>query len=174
MRNRSHSRISSSRHVALRQARSLRRGWSLIELVVVVTIVGIVASLASLKFIDSLGFRRVQSAAERLMHDINATQKQARLCGTTTSIDFDAVNHAYVLHGVTNVDRPSLTDQTISLRDDMLSTVFDEIDLEDDAFSISFNSYGVPDRGGTITMRSGNWTRHIQIDEDSGKAEIVP
>jgi prepilin-type N-terminal cleavage/methylation domain-containing protein len=174
MRNRSHSRISSPRHVALRQTRSPRRGWSLIELVVVVTILGIVASLASLKFLDSLGFRRVQSAAERLMHDINATQKQARLCGTTTSIDFDAVNHVYALHGVQNMDRPSLTDQIVSLRDDLLSTYFEQIELDDHANSISYNSYGVPDRGGTIIMRSGNWTRQILIDEKSGKAEIVP
>jgi hypothetical protein len=40
------------------------------------------------------------------------------------------------------------------------------------ATSVTFNGYGVPDNAGTIVVRSGNVTRQISVDADTGIASV--
>jgi type II secretory pathway pseudopilin PulG len=151
-----------------------REGWSLIEMLVVFTLMAILGSVGTIKFASSLNYHRVNSAARRLVIDINATQRQARITSQPTSVELDATNNYYKLVGVKNPDRPALNDPVISLRSGVMRASLGPITLTGGGTTIAFNGHGIPNKGGTITLQSGSATKQISVNPSSGIAELVP
>src|SRR3954463_11290584 len=81
-----------------------RRAFTMIELVIVLLVMGILTAVASPKFVDSLLFHRVESAARRVKADLELARTQARLTSASQSIAF--ANSAYTLANMKNLDKP--------------------------------------------------------------------
>jgi prepilin-type N-terminal cleavage/methylation domain-containing protein len=145
-----------------------RRGVTLAEIVVVITIVAIVASICLPRYGSALARYRAKLAAKRLATDIELVQQTARSRGDKVVIEFDAMHDLYILRGITDSDRH--TDDIIvdlSQRpyraDLMLGNAVDS--------RIVFDGYGMPSNGVTFQLSSGGYQQTVTLDYMTGEVQ---
>ncbi|MCK4343311.1 MAG: prepilin-type N-terminal cleavage/methylation domain-containing protein, partial [Phycisphaerae bacterium] len=153
-------------HVGRR--RPFLRGFTLLELVMVVAIVAILASVALPRFANTLGRHRIEAAARRVAGDLNLARRQARLSSSDQNVVFDVSAESYQLPGLADLDHPT-TGYEVQLDEqpyevEILSAVFDA-DAE-----IIFDGYGIPDSGGSVVLVGGGYQITISVDAESGLA----
>src|SRR5262245_43706036 len=84
---------------------ALQRGFTIIELVVVILIMSIFAAVTAPAFIDSLLFHRVETAARRVKGDIDFARQRARLTSAAQGVTFTA--GTYTLTGAKSMENPT-------------------------------------------------------------------
>ena len=153
------------------------RGFSLLELTCCILFLGIIAAIATPNYIASLDRYRVEMAVKRMSNDLQLTQCSARQTNSTKSIMFTLSDSAYTMVGITSLDRPSasyslkLTDSPYQVR--MVGLVDStKPNQSPTSVTVTFNRFGLPDRGVTITVGSGSRTQLVQVAADSGKVKI--
>ena len=72
-----------------------QQGFSLIEVLVVITVIGILASLATPSFNETIARRRIQGATEKLYADLQFTRSEAIKTNTKLFLNFDVTNACY-------------------------------------------------------------------------------
>jgi type II secretion system protein H len=150
--------------------RRILRGWTLIELVLVVCIIGIMASIAVPRFAASLRRQRVETAARRIVHDLRLAQRHARLSSTTRRVSFDLATNSYTVVGVADLDHPA-SNYVVRLGQEPYQTTILSVDFGGDA-EIAFNGFSLPDSGGSVIIGAGNEAREISVDPDTGQATV--
>ena len=145
------------------------RAFTLIELVLVLVTIGILAAVAAPRYARSLASYHVRCAARRLAEDLALTAAEARAASAARTVSFDVSAHIYTINGLNGIDRVGTW--TVRLRDEPYASTISSVDLGGDA-SISFSGHGVPDSGGTIVLRCGEFTRTVTIDAASGRARV--
>lgn len=146
------------------------RGFTLIELVIVLTILGVVASIAAPRFSSAQAQYRVHAAAARISADMTSVQRQARFAGEPRRIDFDLTQHAYsVWRNPSEVKSNLLETIDLSL-EPYLATIVSAA-FGGDA-TIRFDGYGMPDSGGSVVVQVGTHQRTVSITADSGNAVV--
>ena len=150
----------------------VRRGFTLMELTIVMVTMGIIAGVALPRFANSLGNRQVDVAARRLGFDINAARLQARLTAQSTSVTFNAGANTYTLTGVPDPDHRSVANTVVSLNNGVLAATLGTINLTGGGTSISFNGFGIPSKGGTITLTRGSANKQVVVDGTTGLATV--
>lgn len=148
----------------------IRRGFSLLELVIVLAIVGAMASIALPRFNNSLDRTRIDAAARQIMLDMTLAQRQARTSNLNQTVKFFTTSDKYMRLNVPDSKRPTY-DYEVMLRNEPylvnLSSASFGIDSD-----IIFDIYGVPDDGGTIVITNDTQSRTITVDADSGQASL--
>ena len=146
------------------------RGFSLVELVLVVLIIAIMAAVAVPRFAASATRNRVDAAANRLAADFRLAQRAARLSSASRSISVVVDADAYRLPELAGLDRA--TDQyEVRLGDPPYEVQIIQIDLGGDAV-LTFDGYGVPDSKGEIVIQAGSEQRTIQVAAETGEVSI--
>jgi type II secretion system protein H len=151
-------------------SRTRRSGLSLIELTVVSLLVGIIAVIGSLRYADALSRHRVRRSAERIAAELQAARHTARARGQVVTISFNAVNQSFTVTGIANPDHPSAA-YTKSLADGSLSAAITAVNFGGDAV-IQFNTFGVPDSGGSLTLSSGTATQIVAVTAGTGAVTL--
>jgi|SRR6478672_7748360 prepilin-type N-terminal cleavage/methylation domain-containing protein len=146
-----------------------RRGFSLLEITIVVLIIGILAAVAVPNWATVLSKYRADAAAQRVVTDLGRTQSLAYSTSTTQTLTLNVTQSTYQIVGLSGLDTRSSTytvDLTIEpYRSTLVSASFGG------AAQISFNGYGQPTvAGGTVVLSSGGQTRTITVDATTGKA----
>jgi Tfp pilus assembly protein FimT len=144
-----------------------RRGLTLIDMVVTVLVVGILAAAAVPRFAGALHIYRVDAAAKRLVSDLTLARDQAIATSVTRTVSFDSQGTVYTLNGVADPDRPSRT-YSVSLAAEPYA-VSAVVSLGTSR-SVTFNIYGRPDQGGTVTLSSGGVSKVVTVDGTTGRA----
>ena len=126
-----------------------QRGFSMIELVVVVSIVGIIAAIAVPKFADAGAGRRLSAAKRALISDIHATQLRARATSKTHVVMFYPDSNKYIIFESTEVKR-----ETIVLNRD----------LDNDPYNLSINSTNIPGNQYAIITPFGDLSPAFTVD----------
>lgn len=155
--------------ITTQTAAGRRRGFTMVELVIVTMIIGILSAVAAPRFADSLARYRAEAAARQLRSDLAETQLRAKTTSASQVIQFDAVAESYTLPGVPHIDHPGQDYQV-----DLVSrfqTAIVSVDCGGDA-ELGFDGYGVPDSGAEITVQCGAYQRTVIVAAETGQASV--
>ena len=146
-------------------------GFSLVELIIVLTIIVTLSAIAIPRFGNSIALRRVEAAARRISTDLEYARQHAIATSTPQEVRFLASNDpGYTLVGVQHLDR-SAAEYAVAAARDLDGAEGVSIDFGGD-LSVVFDIYGKPDSGGTVQIRVGNYARTITLDAETGRTAI--
>lgn len=166
--NRTHARPSSPAE----DARAFSRAFSMVELVVVMTIIGVVAAIAVPRYASARSQYRVQSAAARLAADYAGLRPSAMaLSGTATmSAVVRADSYTLALTSRDTSGNLATSTQTVNLGVEPYKAAFVTVWLSTGT-AFGFDAYGNPLGTGGMQLRSG-WTLSSVTFAASGDATV--
>ncbi len=165
----------------LRAAQPLRRGFSLLELVMVLTIMATLAAIATPRYANAMARYRADLAARRIAADLQLAQRIARTESRSRTVQFDMEHCRYELINVSNPDQPqkpylvNLTDSPYRASQlKIQATQHNRGGNNKTAtkLKITFNGFGMPDDQYTIAVQSGAITRTVIVHADTGATSI--
>lgn len=145
------------------------RGFSLVELTLVVAILAVVTAMALPRFANSLTRYRLDAAARRIAADLELARQAAQQTSASRTVTFSPPN-TYRLQNVKALDSQA-TDYDVDLRLEPYHAQIVSADFNGDAVVV-FNGHGVPDSGGTVVIQVGTDQKTIVLDPDTGQASI--
>ena len=164
-------------------------GFSLLELIIVMTIIAVMAAIATPRFGAAHARYRVDLAARRIAADIAYAQTVACRNSTNQEIVFDINSDSYMLPGLEDIDG-SGADYTVNLSDtkygvDLVSASFENADAYISTDCLSFTIWGSPQSGclthggsvaplvnGSVVITLGSESRTIKIASVTGMVSI--
>lgn len=141
------------------------------ELMVVLLVMGIVAAVATPTFYASLQYHEIETAARRLVLDLEHVRHSARIKSQPQKLTFTGDMTYTLSPGIASLKGSS---QTYSV--DLSQTPYG---LEDvtlnlgGATEISFDGFGNASVGGTIVLVLGNQTRTITLNNSNGHIKFT-
>jgi len=158
-----------------RARRSIRSGFTLIEVVIVLLIVGTMAAIAMPRFARSLDRYRADASARRIVADFDQARSAARATSASVTVVFDVAAERYSIPELADLNGSSggyvVELHGGSYRCRIVSAAFDT-GFESNDPTVIFDGYGRPDSGGAVVIRVGEFVRMIAIDRDSAQATI--
>jgi prepilin-type N-terminal cleavage/methylation domain-containing protein len=146
------------------------RGFTLIELVIVLLIISVLAGAAVPTFFDSLLFHQVESAARRVKSDLEQARQTARATSSSQSLTFSGA--AYSLSSaIRDLDNPH-EDYIV----DLSAAPFHLERVTADfggATAVSFDGYGAPASGGTVVLECKSLKCTVTLDGVTGEVTIT-
>jgi prepilin-type N-terminal cleavage/methylation domain-containing protein len=147
-----------------------RRGYTLIEVMIVAVISATLAALAIPRYTTAISNYRVEAAAHQVAADLNYARTRAMSASTSRTVTFNVSGGTYSISSETDLNHGSgayITDLTKSPYFATISSAsFGGV------ASISFNGYGIPANSGTVTVIVGSNSRQILLSADSGIASV--
>ncbi len=159
------------------EGKRLRSGVTFVELTVSVMILGILAAIASPIYSNSLVRYQVEVTAQRISQDIVQTQRAARQTNSTRTITFTTVDHSYVISGINSMDHASQPYKVLlsesPYRAQFSSLVTAAIPATQLAsLTLTFDRFGMPDQGISVTVRSGTLQKRVDLAPTSGRVSV--
>ena len=147
-----------------------RRGFHLIELVLVLALIATLTAIAAPRYSGAVIRYRASAAAQRIVADIALARSEARTKSAAQTVEFDVNNDSYLLFNVSSLDDVNahyLIDLTESpYHADLISADFGG------TATLTIDGYGRPVSGGVIVVRVGSTDKTISVDSESGKATV--
>jgi len=157
--------------------RKNRQGFNLIEITLVILILGILFAVATPVYSKSLFRFRAESAAQRIVQDIEHTKQLARQTNTTRMIVFSKDDSSYTVDGAISLDN-SLQPYLVSLNQYPYLTSINTLTAAADplmplsAITLAFDRFGMPDQGISITVQSGNIQKQVVVTAIFGRVTV--
>ena len=127
--------------------RSAPRGFTLVELVLVIIIMGVVAAIAMPRFAQATARQQLSAAADRLVSDFEKAQHTARASSNQVAISFDVAGNSYT------VTPASGSAYVVQLDESPYQVTIAKASF-DGATTMSFNGYGIPSSAGAVVLES--------------------
>jgi prepilin-type N-terminal cleavage/methylation domain-containing protein len=149
----------------------MRRGFTLVELVIVAAVMAVISAIAIPQYGAAMANFRVKAAARRLVSDLAMAQASARSGSVSRPIDFDPATGSYTIGGISGLDGAAT--YNVSLKDDPYRSTF-AVTLTGAGVAnrLTFSGYGWPDRAANIVITSGTAKRTVATDASTGAASI--
>tara|TARA_B100001559_G_C16357218_1_gene555607 strand:- start:228 stop:716 length:489 start_codon:yes stop_codon:yes gene_type:complete len=148
------------------------KGFSLIELIVVIALLGILGAIASTQIVDISSKMRVTSAMNQIISDIELTKELALANSSTMTITYDTNLEQYFIKkdGSLVTNFPGSDNGIVSLSDNIFSnTDLTQINLNG-SNSITIDKWGNVLNSGVIVL---NDNYIITISEVSGSTQVA-
>lgn len=156
------------RHGTATPAGSRRASFALIELLLVVVVLAIIGGIAIPRFHNAMQRQRVESAALRLISDLDLARRQARTSNSAVSVFFDNLGPRYTLVGVQHLDRagaPYLVDVGKAPYEVAMT-----YSAKNGGSVLVFDGYGQPSTELRVELRAGDATVAVVVDASTGIA----
>ena len=145
--------------------------FSLIELVLVMTIISTLAAIAVPRYADALARYRADAAAQRVITDLDYARQLAQSTSISVCVRINANNEQLRLIDIPDPDDPGSLHTTTELWSRPDYAQVNTSDFGGDN-KIIFDGFGDPDSGGEATISVGSQMRTIALDVDTGKAVV--
>lgn len=145
--------------------------FTLVEMIVVMVIIGVLATMAAPRYANHLAHQRVEAAARQVVADLQRAQRKAKFSSSSQTVTFDLVKDSYRLKYMTDPDK-SGAPYEIFLGEDPYRAVITGADFSGGK-SVTYNAFGVPDTGGTVTVQVGTYRKTITVAADNGKVTEI-
>jgi type IV fimbrial biogenesis protein FimT len=145
-----------------------RQAFSLVELVTVIAIIAILSAIAVPRYVSAQQHYRAEAAAHRVISDLTLARSRANTTSSPQKVVFLVAAGQYEMPGFTDPDRPGQT-YTVRLADAPYKASLVTADFGG-ASEVTFDGYGVPNQGGNITVRAGDYERTVVLNANTGKA----
>jgi type IV fimbrial biogenesis protein FimT len=153
-----------------RGAATIKEGFSLLEVLLVLAIVAIFAAVAAPRYGRASGRYRADLAAWRVMADLRLAQSCAKAASSSRTVSFFIATDQYQLSNIPAPDGAP-GDYTV-----VLSDVPYRADLTSVSFNgnsqVIFNGWGLPNNGGTVVLSVGAEQRTVAVDGVTGRVSL--
>lgn len=136
-----------------------RRGFTMIELVIVIVIVATVAAIAVPRFTQATRRQQLEAAAERVAADLELARTRSRASSQSVSVLFEKAKEQYTVSG--GGGDPFTVDIDETPYDaEIVNASFNGEN------AVRFNGYGLPDSSGWVVLsQSGNEKIKLYLSE---------
>ncbi len=145
-------------------------GFSLLELVLASAIIVIFAAIAVPRYGMAAGRYRMDLAARRVAADLNLARSYAQTTSSSHTISFYPATDQYQLLSLPAPDGTA-GDYVV-----VLSAEPYQVDLVSADFGgsdqVTFNGWGLPVSGGTVTITIGAQQKTITVNSETGQVSI--
>jgi type II secretion system protein H len=148
----------------------VRRGFSMVELVLVLAILGIMAAVAVPRYATAASRYRCDAAARRIAADFALAQSQARTTSKGQSITFNLAASSYRMAGMASLNRTS-GDYTVDLTDNPYCATLVSADFGG-APTVTFDAYGGPSSGGKVIVQAGSVQKTVTLNAYTGRVTV--
>lgn len=146
------------------------RGFSLLELLLVLAILVTFAGMAIPRYSDAVFRHQADLAAQRVVTDLRQAQSYAKTTSAACTVSFSVNSEQYELTNVPSFDgQPG--DYTVDLLADPYNAKLTSADF-DGATQVVFDGWGMPNSGGTVVIGLGSEQRTVTVDGDTGEVAI--
>lgn len=141
----------------------LRRGFTLIEFVMVILIIGFIAAMAAPRWAAATQRYQLDLAAQRVAADLAMVKSRTNLISAPITVFFDTGSATYRIAGVPDPDHLGSLIYIVTLsaspyRATIVSAAFGN------SPQITYDGYGMPKQTGSVVIAIGNGRRTITID----------
>jgi prepilin-type N-terminal cleavage/methylation domain-containing protein len=149
------------------------RAFTLIELIIVLSVAAILAGVAAPRYASSLANYRVLLAARRVAADLGAARASARAASASRTVTIAQGAGSYTITSLARLDNRAGTYQ-VDLSGSPYCCSISTLTLPSAATSgqIVFDGYGVADTSATIAVSSGGRTRTVTLDAATGTITV--
>ena len=156
-----------------------RRAFTLIELVLVMAIVADLAAITTPRFAAATTRYRAEAAARRVRDDLARARTYAKITGASYTVTFDAAAATYSFpvppakYNVPAQPGAGLPGDpvTVSIGGEPYNAAITAVDFAS-AAAVTFNGYGAPSSGGTVTVQVGDTTQTVTLDGQTGEVTV--
>jgi prepilin-type N-terminal cleavage/methylation domain-containing protein len=149
------------------------RAFTLVEVVLVLSVLAILAAIAAPRFAASISNYRATLAAHRVAADVTLTQAAARAASASRALTFDLANNRYSIAGLSALDHQaggyavnlSAAPYQVSIKSLALTNVTAN-------GALTFDGFGVPNGGATVVVSSGPVNRTVTVSSATGAVTI--
>ena len=148
----------------------LNGGFSLLELLLVLTIMATLTAMAVPRYQNSLARYRADLAAQRIVADLMQARTSAKTASASRTVAFSVAGNSYQIPQLSSLNGSSggysviLSERPYQVG--LLSANFGG-DTE-----IIYNGWGLPDSGGTVNLAIGTEQRTVTVDSETGRAGV--
>ncbi len=142
------------------------RGFSLLELLTVLSILVVVAAIAAPRFSQSGINYRLDGAARQVLADLGQAQAAARAASTSRTLVFTEASRSYSIAALQALDGTATT-YAVSLASDPYRIDSIKADFAGRT-TFDFDGFGQPSSSGTITLALRGRTRTITVAAGTG------
>ncbi|MHC4293951.1 MAG: pilus assembly FimT family protein [Planctomycetota bacterium] len=145
-------------------------GFSLLELVLVLAIIATFTAIALPRYGAATARYRADAAARRIVADLNLARTMAYNSSRPKVVKFDLIRNQINIPEAKGLKRSS-TSYVTDLSDDpyqaqLASAYFSGVP------AVMFNIYGIPDSGGHVVVKVGDYYNVIVVDPDTGEVSV--
>jgi prepilin-type N-terminal cleavage/methylation domain-containing protein len=148
--------------------RRTRPAFTALELIVVAAIVAMLAALVLPRIGTAGGVYAADAAARRVAADLHFARQHARLTSAAQSVEFDVDTSSYTMSGLPSPDR-STTAYTVNLSRAPYDALLTAVDFGGKP-TLTFSAFGLPDAGGSVSVRAGRADRAVNVNDATGEA----
>ncbi|MCL5282148.1 MAG: GspH/FimT family protein [Planctomycetes bacterium] len=153
-----------------RGAGTTKGGFSLFELLLVLAITAVVAAVAAPRYGRASGRYRADLAARRVMADLRLAQSCAKAASCSRTVSFSTATGRYQLLSIPAPDGAQ-GDYTVVLSAEPYLADLTNVNF-DGSLQVIFNGWGLPNKGGTVTLSAGGEQRTVVVDGVTGRISV--